>query len=99
MTDDGDMYYRRIKRAYGDIVPPRDYVDVCRCLYPSVLGLFYEVSQLGTDIRVLRVWVDDGRLRVVISGSARGFDNILVDIEEEAAAAMKDHCTCGRQPL
>lgn len=95
MKDPAGTYSNRLKRAFGDRVPPRDHVEVCRCLYPSILGLFYEVAQLDADVRVQRIWVEGARLRVSISRSAPGFDDIFRDIKAEAAAAIANHCNSG----
>lgn len=94
MSSVAEVYYKKLARAFGDLVPPRDCVDVCGCLYPSLLGLFYEVAQFEGSVQVRRVWVEQGGLQIALSGSAPGLDELVREFKEEAFVAMAVNCRC-----
>lgn len=96
MSAPANVYYQKLRKAFGNRVPCEDSIEVCRCLYPCVLGFFYETAQLIEPVRVHRVWIEAGSLQTAVTGSAPGLDDILCDVEEEARAAMAAHCTCAR---
>lgn len=87
-------HYDRMQRTLGKghRLPPHEFIDVPRALYSTVMGLFTDIAKLdpsGEKIKVARIWVDDGKLRVTIVGGAVGLDDIIVDAEENAASLLE----------
>ncbi len=88
-------HYDRIQRAFGrgHRVPPLEFIDVPSSLYPTVFGLFFEIATLdpeGNKVKVARIWIDDGKLRLTIIGGAVGLDDIIAEAEEEAEEILND---------
>lgn len=87
------QHYDRIKRDYGrgQRVPRPECLDVPSSLYTTLTGLFMGIAKLdpeGDRIRVKRVWIDDGQLRVVAIGEAAGLDDLIAEAEEEAVTVL-----------
>lgn len=92
-----DDFHRQLQKRFGARVQAfPEYVDVPVILNAVVADFFSRLAALDPDvsIRGLRIWHDD-KLRISVSGSLRGLDDIIAEAEDAAAKIM----TAARFPL
>lgn len=81
-----DTFHRALRQRFGDRVPfASEYIEIPAEIEPVITDFFSALSALHPDLRVQRIWLDGGHLRIAISGSRPGLDDLVHSAEEAAA--------------
>jgi hypothetical protein len=84
-----DKFHRALRQRFGDRVPfAPEFVEVPAAIEPVIIEFFEGLAVLDSALRVQRIWQDDARLRIAISGSGKGLDDLISDAEDAAAYTM-----------
>jgi len=86
-----DTFHRLLRQQFGNRVPfAAEYIEVPAVIEPIIIEFLEQLADFDADLRVQRIWLDDGRLRIAVSGSRPGLDDILSDAESAAQERLND---------
>lgn len=84
-----DTFHSDLRQRFGERVPfAAEYVEIPIAIEPVIMVFFESLAALDPALRVQRIWLDDGKLRIAVSGSRTGLDDILSDAEDGAAHTL-----------
>lgn len=85
-----DKFHSDLRQRFGDRVPfASEFIEIPAAIEPVIMEFFERLAALDPALRVQRIWLDDGKLRIVTNGSRTGLDDIIAAAEAAAANRMR----------
>lgn len=85
-----DHFHRDLHQKFGARVPfAAEYIEVPAAIEPVIMEFFERLADFDANLRVQRIWIDaEGKLRIAISGSGAGLDDLILAAEDAAAQTL-----------
>lgn len=82
-----DTFHSILRKQFGSRVPfAPEFIEVPAAIEPAITEFFASLVRLDPAgaLRVQRIWIDGGQLRIAVDGCAHGLDDIILQAEEAA---------------
>ncbi len=84
-----DHFHCALRQQFGARVPfAPEFVEVPAAIEPVIMEFFESLAALDPALRVQRIWLDEGALRIAVSGRRAGLDDIIAAAEDAAAQTL-----------
>lgn len=81
-----DEFHSDLRKSFGITVPfTLEFIEIATEIEPVIIEFFERIAASGRNLRVQRIWLDGGKLRISITDSRPGLDDIIFAAEEAAA--------------